>query len=75
MVTAKDVRFVVRKTGAMKTKVIATLEVRIWLADPKMCRQHCKTKNNIGFVSHLRNLYVVNCNFSLVKLKLLLFDF
>lgn len=75
MVTAKDVRFIVRKTRAMKPKVIATFVVRVWLADPKMCRQHCKTKNNIGFVSHLRNLYVVNCHFSWVKLKLLLFDF
>lgn len=75
MVTAKDVRFIVRKTRAMKPKVIATFVVRVWLADPKMCRQHCKTKNNIGFVSHLRNLYVVNCHFARVKLKLLLFDF
>jgi len=40
MVTAKDVGFIVRKTGAVKTKVIATFVVRIWLTDPKMCRQH-----------------------------------
>lgn len=75
MVTAKDVRFIVRKTGAVKTKVVATFVVRIWLADPKMCGQRCKTKNNISFVSHLCYLYVVNYNFSLVKLKELVFDF
>lgn len=41
MVTAKDVRFIVRKTGAVKTKVVASFVVCIWLADPKMCGQHC----------------------------------
>lgn len=41
MVTAKDVRFVVRKTGAVKTKVVATFVVRVGLADPKMRGQHC----------------------------------
>lgn len=75
MVTAKDVGFIVRKTGAVKTKVVATFVVRIRLTDPKMCRQHCKTKNNIGFVSHLCYLYNINCHFALVKLKQLLFDF
>lgn len=69
MVTAKDVRFIVRKTGAVKTEVVATFVVCIWLADPKMCRQYCKTKKNIGFVSYLCFMYAINCNFSLVKLK------
>lgn len=69
MVTAKDVRFIVRKTGAVKTKVVATFVVRIWLTDPKMCRQHCKTKNNIGFVSHLCYLYVMNYNFHWLSLN------
>lgn len=72
MVTAEDVRFIVRKTRAMKTKVVATFVVCIWLADSKVCGQHCKTKNNIGFVSHL---YAMNCNLSLVKLKQWLLHF
>lgn len=48
MVTAKDVRFIVRKTGAVKTKVVATFVVRVWLADPKMCGQHWKTKTTLA---------------------------
>lgn len=48
MVTAKDVRFIVRKTGAVKPKVVATFVVRVWLADPKMCGQRWKTKTTLA---------------------------
>lgn len=48
MVTAKDVRFVVRETGAVKTKVVATFVVRVRLADPKVRGQHCKTKTTLA---------------------------
>lgn len=75
MVTAKDVRFIVRKTGAVKTKVVASFVVCIWLADPKMCGQHCKTKNNISTGSHFCHLCAMNYSFSLAKLKQLFLDF
>lgn len=48
MVTAKDVRFVVRKTGAVETEVVATFVVRVRLADPKMRGQHWKTKTTLA---------------------------
>lgn len=72
MVTAEDVRFVVRKAGAVKTKVVATFVVRVRLADPKMRGQHCRTKTTLAL-----SVTPVSCTFQLsfFKAKQLLGDF
>lgn len=74
MVTAKDVRFIVRKTGAVKTKVVATFVVRVWLADPKMRGQHCKTETTLVCESLLLSARY-QLSFFTGKAKQLLADF